>query len=181
MQIEPPEMPGERQVEQGKNIIDTGSKFKPFLQAEFPMWGYDYARLNNWLMWIEYWSAVINSKETASLDELQNYFASLNVLYKALRVLLSNKEQIKDYDEYVARAKKIKRTLEAQNRMSGAMLSKGLIIELTDILDKIHTALMELRQVVNLGIPVRITKSSADRIKEGFRSTKKPELPVDVG
>lgn len=163
-----------------KSVFQAGIKWKPLMQAEYPMWGLDYERFNYWLKWMEHWAAVVNSKEAATLEELQNYFSTLNVLYKEWRAIIAIAETTKNYDSYMTEAKLLKRRLERESS-NGLPINKIVIQKLTDTLDKIHTELMELKQLIGLGIPVRKNIKFKDKIKLGMGTSKRAmELPADI-
>lgn len=166
--------------ENKNSVFKVGPKWKPMMQAEYPMWGLDYERFNYWLKWMEYWAAAVNSKEAATLEELQNYFSTLNVLYKEWRAIIAIPKTAENYDRYMKEAKELKRRLERE-KANGLPTNKVIIQRLTDTLDAIHTELMELKQLIGLGIPVRKNIKMKDKIKMGMGTDKKERiLPADV-
>lgn len=140
--------------------------FKPKFQSEYSMGEYDFKRFDTWLGKAEFSSAVINSCEVPSLEQVQGYFAELNVLYKMWRNLISNPKTKNDLDEAIKTCKISKRLWES-SRFTGIEQNKNNIFSLIDKLDEIHTKLLEVKQIIGLGIVIKKVISTKDKIKLG--------------
>jgi hypothetical protein len=145
-------------------------KYTPEFKATFDMGQLDYIRYNEWLKQTESCSAEINSCAVPTLEQVQKYFASLNVLYKCWKTLIFSTVQ-KEIDEKILKAKNDKRLWE-KNMSSGLPTNKVIILRLVDNLDEIHTQLMEIKQKIGLGIRVRKIMSTAEKIKLGIQGSK---------
>ncbi len=149
---------------------------KPKFFSEFSMGELDFKRFDHWLQKVEMSSGVINSTALPILEMCQDYFAGLNVLYKLWRPIISVKDVKEALDGKIAEAKGLKRRWEGSVKL-GSHISKVTILELVDILDGIHTKLMEIKQSIGLGIAVRRSYDTHERIKEGMVSKKIYSLP----
>ena len=138
----------------------------PEFKATFDMGQLDYERYNEWLKQTESCSAQINSCAIPTLQQVQNYFASLNVLYKCWKTLIFSTIQ-NELDIKIKSAKDDKRLWE-RNTSSGLPVNKKIILRLIDTLDDIHTQLMDIKQKIGLGIRVKRTMSTAEKIKTGI-------------
>ena len=142
--------------------------WKPKFQSEFSMGELDFKRFDTWLGRAELSSAVINSNEVPTLEQVQNYFAELNVLYKSWRSLISTPNIVQEIDDSINIAKHQKRIWE-QSRVSGIEYNKIAIFKLIDLLDSIHTKLLDIKQKIGLGIVVKRTMTTKEKIKYGLR------------
>lgn len=135
--------------------------------AQYSMGPYDYARYNEWIKRVDESSALINSCEIPTLDMVQRYFSELNVLYKSWRILMYDylKQEI---DNLLLECKKEKRVWE-RGQKAGVPISDVIKLRLIDRLDAIHTKLMEVKQLIGLGIMVKRKMNMNDRIKAGIR------------
>lgn len=142
--------------------------WKPKFQSEFSMGELDFQRFNKWLERSELSSAEINSCEVPTLELVQRYFAELNVLYKSWRSLISNPNIITELDDSINDAKHQKRLWE-NSRLSGIEFNKFTIFKLIDLLDSVHTKLLDIKQKIGLGIVVKRTMTTKEKIKYGLR------------
>jgi hypothetical protein len=149
-------------------MTEDSSTFKhtPEFKAQFDMGQLDYQRYNMWLEQAEKCSAEINSCAVPTLQQVQNYFAALNVLYKCWKTLIFSTIQT-GLDKKIKSAKTDKRMWE-NNIASGMPMNKVIILRLIDTLDDLHTDLMDIKQKIGLGIRVKRTMSTAEKIKTGI-------------
>jgi hypothetical protein len=145
----------------------TKDKWKPKFQSEFSMGEYDFKRFDLWLGRAELSSAIINSCEVPDLEIVQRYFSELNVLFKCWRSLISSAELKEKLEKEINDAKRKKRIWE-QTRSTGTPLNKNTIFDLIDLLDSIHTELLNIKQIIGLGIVVKKVMSTKERIKYGL-------------
>ena len=145
--------------------------WKPRFQSEFSMGQLDFERFNLWLGRAELSSAMINSCEVPTLDLVQRYFSELNVLYKSWRSLISSSEMKKELDEKIDIAKHKKRMWE-QSLGTGNPVNKVIIFDIIDLLDAIHTKLLDIKQIIGLGIVVKKVMSAKEKIKYGLNNKK---------
>jgi hypothetical protein len=141
--------------------------WKPKFQSEFSMGELDFKRFDLWLGRVEMSSATINSNEIPTLQQVQNYFAELNVLYKSWRSLISTPTIVEEIDKSVNEAKHQKRVWE-QSVTTGIEFNKIAIFKLIDLLDSIHTKLLDIKQKIGLGIVVKKNLSIKEKIKYGL-------------
>jgi hypothetical protein len=155
--------------------METGefnkATWKPKFQSEFSMGEYDFKRFDLWLGRAELSSATINSCEVPNLELVQRYFSELNVLYKCWRSLISSADLKKELDESINKAKHEKRQWE-QTRITGIELNKVNIFSLIDLLDSMHTKLLDIKQIIGLGIVVKKVMSPQEKIKYGLNVKK---------
>ena len=145
--------------------------WKPRFLSEYSMGELDFLRYNEHLKMIETMSGIINSTDIPTLEQCQNYFAELNVLYKLWKPIISSAEKIKKLDDNLIKAKKIKRMWENSNRV-GIPLGNNIKLSMVDILDEFHTDLMEMKQIIGLGIKVQKNMTTKEKIKAGMRPGK---------
>lgn len=148
--------------------------WKPKFKSEFSMGEYDFKRFDTWLGRCELSSAGINSCEVPSLQQVQLYFSELNVLYKSWRSLISFPSIIEQLDGAIDAAKHLKRKWE-NCITSGLEFNKFTIFQLIDLLDSIHTKLLDIKQKIGLGIVVKKAMSTHEKIKFGI----KPAIDFD--
>ena len=146
---------------------ETKDSWKPKYQSEFSMGEYDFKRFDLWLGRAELSSATINSCEVPELDIVQRYFSEINVLYKSWRSLISSSDLKLELDTQINEAKKKKRIWE-QSRITGLELNKIAIFDVIDLLDAIHTKLLDVKQIIGLGIVVKKVMTTKERIKYGL-------------
>ena len=145
--------------------------WRPKFQSEFSMGEYDFKRFDLWLGRAELSSATINSCEVPDLDLVQRYFSELNVLYKCWRSLISSVDLKTELDKIIKDAKLQKRQWE-QTRITGLELNKVNVFNLVDLLDSMHTKLLDIKQIIGLGIVVRKVMSAQEKIKYGLNVKK---------
>jgi hypothetical protein len=153
-------------IAQSPDTTNSFSKGAEFV-AQYSMGPYDYARYNEWIKRVEESSAIINSCQVPTLEMVQRYFAELNVLYKSWRILMYDYVKT-ELDAAMLQGKKDKRAWE-KSIASGAPLNNLVKFRLIDNLDSIHTKLMEIKQLIGLGIMVKRKMNMTDRIKAGVR------------
>ena len=155
--------------------MDTGdfnkAAWKPRFQSEFSMGELDFQRFDLWLGRAELSSATINSCEVPNLEQVQRYFSELNILYKSWRSLISSTDIKKELDDKIDEAKHQKRIWE-QSITSGNPTNKIVIFNITDLLDSIHTKLLDIKQIIGLGIVVKKVMSPKEKIKYGLNPKK---------
>ena len=144
------------------------SVWKPKFKSEFSMGELDFNRYDDWLKKSDYSSAVISSCEVPTLDQVQRYFAEINVLYKNWRSLISSVEIKKKLDEAIKNARNKKRGWE-NSISAGIQLNKFAIYGLIDLLDEIHTEILNIKQIIGLGIVVKKQLSMKEKIKQGVK------------
>lgn len=145
------------------------AEWKPKYLSEFSMGSLDFERYNKWLQHCERWSAEINSTANPTLEMIQHYFAGLNVLWKLWRPIVSSKLKSETVDNAIEYTKKLKRTWESSAR-KGTAFSRKYKNDIVDALDSIHTKLMEIKQIVGLGIVIRKNLGTREKIKVGMQS-----------
>lgn len=151
---------------------ETKPSFKPKFKSEFSMGEYDFKRYDLWLGRTELSSATIDSYDIPSLELVQRYFSELNILYKSWKPLISSPKLKEELNSMKREAKTKKRVWE-QSRESGLEFNKNAIFYLVDLLDSFHEKLLEIKQVIGLGIVVKKSVSMKEKIKYGIRP--KPE------
>ena len=142
--------------------------FKPKFKSEFSMGELDFHRFDLWLGKADETSAIINSCIVPDIEMVQAYFSQLNVLYKSWRALISSQVVKQEIDDNIQKAKHMKRVWEESNQM-GNPVNNHYILDLVDLLDSIHTKLLDVKQVIGLGIVVKRTFSTKEKIKYGIR------------
>jgi len=150
--------------------------WKPKFVSEFSMGMYDFERYNEWLKKAEKFSAEINSTDCPSLEMIQNYFACLNILWKCWRPIVAFPHIVEGMDKIVAESRALKRYWE-DSKKSNIPVSVYKIRQITDKMDTIHTILMEIKQIIGLGIVVKKNLNVKEKIKVGMNRKKYDELP----
>jgi len=141
-------------------------KHTPEFKAQFDMGQLDYERYNTWLEQCDKHSALINSSAMPTLQDVQNYFSALNVLYISWKTLIFSTIQ-KEIEAKINKCKMDKRLWE-NNISSGMPMNKVIILRLVDTLNELHGQLMDIKQKIGLGIRVKRTMSTAEKIKTGI-------------
>ncbi len=151
---------------------------KPSFVSEFSMGQLDFLRYNKWLEFVEKYSGEINAMDVPTLQLCQNYFAGINTLYKLWRPLINVKNIREGYDKKIDTARKLKRKWEKSiiNNQASFMGNKK-ILNLVDILDELHTELMETKQVIGLGINVKRLYESKEKIRSGMIKKSNVDMP----
>ena len=153
------------------------SQWKPKFKSEFSMGELDFNRYNDWLNKSDYSSAGINSCEIPTLEQVQKYFSEINVLYKNWRCLISSVEIKNKLDAAIKLARHKKRGWES-SIAQGIEFNKFAIYGLIDLLDEIHTEILDIKQIIGLGIVVKKQLSMREKIKQGVKPfTKTYDLP----
>lgn len=151
--------------------------FKPKFKSEFSMGELDFKRFDKWLDKADETSGYINSCIVPELELVQAYFSQLNVLYKSWRALISSVSIKNELDESIKEAKRMKRVWEESNNV-GNPINNAYILSLVDLLDSIHTKLLDIKQVIGLGIVVKKMFTTKEKIKYGIRPrTNYSDLP----
>lgn len=145
--------------------------FKPRFISEFSMGSLDFERYNEWLKYIEHWSAEINSSAVPNLEMCQHLFAGLVNIYDSWRPLIAIPDVTRQLDTAVFEARKLKRLWEQSNE-TGLQMSKSNIFRLVDLLGGIKTKLLGIKQVIGLGIVVKRNMTTREKIKAGVRGYK---------
>jgi hypothetical protein len=145
--------------------------FKPKFVSEYSMGQYDFDRYNQWLKYIEQWSSEINSTDIPTLTMVQHLFSGLNVLWKNWRPIVAIPDVIKKVDDKIKESKHQKRVWENSNR-NNSPLSEIIKLKLIDNLDEIYTKIMEIKQVIGLGIIVRKNMTTREKIRMGVRGDR---------
>jgi len=145
--------------------------WRPKFTSEFSMGEYDFKRFDLWLGRAELSSATINSCEVPNLELVQRYFSELNILYKCWRSLISSVDLKNELDKIINDSKYQKRQWE-QTIMTGLELNKVNIFNLIDLLDSMHTKLLDIKQIIGLGIVVKKVMSPQEKIKYGLNVKK---------
>jgi len=145
--------------------------WRPKFKSEFSMGEYDFKRFDFWLNEADKSSAYINSTNLPSIELIQNYFSQLNILYKSWRALISSKEIKEELDTAIKKAKVLKRIWE-NSILMGMPQDNRFVLGLTDLLDEVHTKLLDIKQVIGLGIVVRKSLTLKEKIKLGIHGDK---------
>lgn len=143
-------------------------EFKPKFKSEFSMGALDFEEFALWQSRANLSSAIIQSCEIPTLENVQRYFSELNVLYKLWKPLISSVSLRQEFNTLKEIARKRKRIWE-QSLSSGIEINKLFIFELSDLLDEFHEKLFEIKQIIGLGIVVKKYVSMKDKIKHGIR------------
>lgn len=151
--------------------------YKPKFVSEYSMGQFDFERYNKWLEYIERWSAEINSVHLPSLDMIQHLYSGLNVLYDNWRPIIAVATITEKIDAAFESAKEKKRVWEGNIKI-GTTPTDKFILDLIDILMDIKRKLMDIKQIIGLGIMVKRNLSTEDKIKAGMgRGEKTGGMP----
>jgi len=150
---------------------EANSNWKPKFLSEYSMGELDFLRYNEHLKKIEEYSGMINSTDVPTLELCQIFFAELNVLYKSWKPIISSADKIKKLNDNLKEAKRIKRMWENSNNV-GMPLGTPIKLRMADILDDFYTDLMEIKQIIGLGIKVNKSMTTKEKIKAGMRPGK---------
>jgi len=83
---------------------------------------------------------------------------------------------VEGMDKIVAESRALKRYWE-DSKKSNIPVSVYKIRQITDKMDTIHTILMEIKQIIGLGIVVKKNLNVKEKIKVGMNRKKYDELP----
>jgi len=150
---------------------EANANWKPKFLSEYSMGELDFLRYNEHLKNIEEYSGMINSTDVPTLELCQIFFAELNVLYKCWKPIISSADKISKLNVNLKEAKRIKRMWENSNRV-GMPLGTPIKLKMADILDDFYTDLMEIKQIIGLGIKVNKSMTTKEKIKAGMRPGK---------
>lgn len=151
--------------------FDLGkSTWRPNFKSEYSMFGLDFERYAKCLSDLDSTSGLIHSVNVPSIELVQRYFAQLNVLYLNWRSLMNNKDKTTMLDGAINEAIKRKRQWETSMQL-GSSYSKKLKLELVDLLNKFHMEILQIKQVIGIGIPVKRILSAKQKIKAGMNKT----------
>jgi hypothetical protein len=148
------------------------SDWKPRFLSEYSMGELDFLRFNDHCKFIEKISGEINSTDVPTLNQCQNYFAGLNVLYKLWRPIIASDYKLEKLDKQIKEAKHIKRVWEMAEKVNNP-LGDIIKLKMVDLLDDFHTTLMDMKQIIGLGIKVQRNLTTRERIKLGISGEKK--------
>jgi len=151
------------------------SPWKPRFLSEYSMGELDFLRFNDHLKFVEMLSGEINSTDIPSLDMCQNYFAGLNVLFKLWKPIIASEGKITLLENSLKEAKNIKRNWEVA-RKNGMPFNDITKLKMVDILDAFHTELMNMKQIIGLGIKVQRNLTTKQRIKMGIEGVKGSQI-----
>ena len=146
----------------------TESGYKPRFLSEYSMGQLDFIRFNEWLKFIETWSAAINSTTEPTLEMVQHLFSGLVNLYDNWRPIIAIKPTTDKLDTKIEKAKKIKRIWE-NNAKTGMPTSLKIKRDIIDLLGEIKRELMNIKQVIGLGILLKKNMSTKEKIKVGMQ------------
>lgn len=132
-------------------------------KADFSMWGYEYERIDLWIR--------VASEIAANLperpDTFVQYVFSLKEIYRPLRPLVyeSIKKKIDEsFKEFKKEAKAQRRLYDYYTELNRKDMYH-FPYDFNDKLDALYDELMELRQVLGLGIPVTKQRTDTEKIK----------------
>lgn len=142
--------------------------WKPRFTSEFSMGEYDFKRINDTLIKVDYWSALINSTAVPTLEMMQNFFAELKNLSDNFRPIISVAKVTQEIDDIITVSKNMKRKWERASK-AGIPTNEVQILKFVDMLNALKTKLYNIKQVIGLGIVVRKNLSTAEKIRRGVR------------
>lgn len=145
--------------------------WKPKFLSEYSMGEYDFKRINDTLVSVDFSCAEVNSTDTPSLVMMQNYFARLKNLYDNFRPLMAYANVIEELDQIIEMAKGYKRNWERQSKV-GMPMNQARIQKFVDLLNALKTRLYFYKQVIGLGIKVHRNLTTAEKIKKGVHGDK---------
>ncbi len=150
--------------------------YKPKFVSEYSMGSLDFDRYNQWLKYIETWSAEINSVPFPTLDMIQHLYSGLDVLYDNWRPLIAVARITGEIDKKIGDAKEKKRIWE-NSLKAGIAPTDKFILGTVDILMEIKRKLMNIKQSIGLGIVVKKNMNIKEKISRGMRTAKFEGLP----
>ena len=151
--------------------------WRPKFKSEFSMGQFDFVRYNRWLEFVEHYHGTVASSAVPQLDDMQKLFAGLSILFYCWKVLISSEKTRNEIKAKFLDAKKRKRKWE-ENIKNGCPPGIMFIFEFQDLLEGLYEQLMEIKQIVGLGIVVKKVMTTTEKIEEGIRGDKKmDDLP----
>lgn len=151
--------------------------FKPRFLSEYSMGEYDFKRINDTLVKVDFFSSLVNSTHLPSLELMQNYFANLVNLYDNFRPIMSIPSVVNEIDSMIKESTKMKRLWERSIK-NGTALNEYTILKFVDALNETKRKLYYIKQVIGLGIIIRKNLSTKEKIKMGVRGdTSLKNLP----
>jgi len=151
--------------------------WRPKFKSEFSMGQFDFIRYNKWLEYVEQYHGAIASSAVPQLDDMQKLFAGLTILFYCWKVLISSDKTRKELKEKFKDAKGRKRKWE-ENIKNGSPPNTKFIFDFQDLLEDLYEQLMEIKQIIGLGIMVKRVMTTKEKIMEGIRGEKRlDDLP----
>lgn len=152
-------------MEEEKDFNQPG--YKPKFVSEYSMGSLDFERYNQWLKFVEQWSSEINCVHIPTLDMVQHLYSGLNILYDSWRPIIAQPKIAKEIDEKFNQVRDRKRIWEKRVE-EGTQPPKAFIIKIVDLLMEIKRKIMDIKQVIGLGIVVKKNMSSREKILAGM-------------
>lgn len=128
------------------------------MQAEFQMWGYDFKRINSILEVVtEGFLMLVSAPESAVMLTY-----ALKEFYSAIRFLFLPSQKTEYDSRFKELLKMVKAEVETYQKYKDMGRDRPISLEVYTQLDKMRDDLMEMRQLVGLGIPAskKINKKS---------------------
>lgn len=150
------------------HMDDAKNQYKPKFKSEFSMGELDFKEFAMWQSRANLSSAVIQSCEVPELEVVQRYFSELNVLYKLWKPLMSSPNLKSEFETIKLNCRTKKRIWE-QGINSGISMNKAVIFTMIDELDNFHEKLFDIKQIIGLGIVVKKTMTTHEKIANGIR------------
>lgn len=159
------------------DTTNDSEKFRPKFKSEFSMGELDFKEFALWQSRANLSSSIIQSCEVPDLAVIQRYFSELNVLYKLWKPLISSVSLREEFNKIKKEARNMKRAWE-QSVVNGLEVNKNFVFKLSDLLDEFHERLFEIKQIIGLGIVVKRSFTTKQKIKYGIRPrTEFADLP----
>ncbi len=143
------------------------ARYKPKFLSEYSMGQLDFIRYNEWLKYVEMYSAEINSTTEPTLEMVQHFFSGLVNLYDNWRPIIALKPVVESLDKMIEDAK-LKKRLWENNQKSSMPTPLKLKREIIDILGNMKRKLMEVKQIIGLGIILKRNMSGREKIDMGM-------------
>lgn len=151
-----------------ENTGNEKATWRPKFLSEFSMGQLDFNRYDKTLTELDAISAAVNSYHVPTLELMQQFLAHLINLYDNWRPLISIGTVADELDNLIKEGISKKRVWERLQRQNVQMNEKR-ILEFVDLCNKIKRRLLQIKQVVGLGIVVRKNMTPSERIKKGIR------------
>lgn len=148
-------------MEFDKNNTLQPRDIKEGMQAEYQMWGYDFKRLNSILEVVTEGFLMLAS----SPDYALTLTYALKEFYSAIRFLFLDHTKTEYDQRFKDILKFVKGELETYHKYSDMGRERPLNPEVYEKLDLLRDDLMDMRQLVGLGIPAqkKISKKNSLR------------------